>query len=90
MTGNEDSISDVHFANPIAARTPSVRVSTEKPNQNIRINDVAKRDTARVMKRTIQAQEWSLDINPHKSTKKAKAKERQAGKKEIRKELKEK
>lgn len=48
---------------------------------------MAKRDTARVAKRSIQAQEWSLDVNPHKSTKKAKAKERQDGRKEIRKSL---
>lgn len=47
---------------------------------------MAKRDTARVAKRSVQAQEWSLDVRPHKSTKKAKAKERQAGKKEIRNE----
>lgn len=63
------------------------KLNTEKQNQNIRTKDVAKRDTARVAKRSIQAQEWSLDINPHKSTKRAKAKERQDGKKEIRKEL---
>jgi hypothetical protein len=63
-------------------------VNTARLSQNIRIEDVAKRDTARVAKRSIQAQEWSLDVNPHKSTKKAKAKERQAGRKEIREELK--
>lgn len=49
---------------------------------------MAKRDTKRVAKRSIQSQNWALDINPHKSTKKAKAKERQDGKKEIREELK--
>lgn len=38
-------------------------------------------DTRRTMKRAIQAQSWSLDVNPHKSTKKAKAKQRQLGKK---------
>ena len=50
---------------------------------------MGKRDTKRVAKRSVQTQEWSLDVNPHKSTKKAKAKERQDGKKEIRKELEE-
>lgn len=38
-------------------------------------------DTRKIGKRSLQAQNWSLDINPHKSTKRAKAKERQAGKK---------
>ena len=51
---------------------------------------MAKRDTAKVAKRSVQAQEWALDVNPHKSTKKAKAKERQAGRKEIRESLKDK
>jgi hypothetical protein len=36
---------------------------------------------------SIRSQNWALDINPHKSTKKAKTKERQVGKKEIRKAL---
>lgn len=45
---------------------------------------MAKRDTKRTSHYSIHSQEWSLDINPHKSTKKAKAKERQDGKKEIR------
>lgn len=59
-----------------------------RANQNIRTKDVGKVDTKRVSKRSIQAQEWSLDVHPHKSTKKAKAKERQDGRKEIRRELK--
>lgn len=45
---------------------------------------MGKRDSKRVAKRSIQAQEWALDVRPHKSVKKAKAKERQDGKKEIR------
>lgn len=45
-------------------------------------------DTRKIGKRSLQAQNWSLDINPHKSTKRAKAKERQAGKKIVREELK--
>ena len=44
---------------------------------------MAKRDTKRTARRSVLAQEWSLDITPHKSTKKAKAKERQEGRKEI-------
>lgn len=40
---------------------------------------MAKRDTHRTMKRSLNRQEQSLDIMPHKSTKKAKAKERQEG-----------
>lgn len=51
---------------------------------------MAKRDTTRVSKRSIQAQEWALDIPPHNKIKKHKAKERQAGKKEIRESLKDK
>lgn len=47
---------------------------------------MARLDKARVAKRSVQKQEQSLDINPHKSTKKAKAKERQMGKKEIRRD----
>ena len=65
------------------------KLNTVRENQNTRIKDVGKRDTKRVAKRSVQTQEWSLDVNPHKSTKKAKAKERQDGKKEIRKELEE-
>lgn len=48
---------------------------------------MSKRDTLRTSKRSLQAQDWSLDIMPHRSTKKAKAKERQMGKKIIRQEL---
>lgn len=48
---------------------------------------MAKRDTKRVAKRSIQAQEWALDIPPHNTVKKHKAKERQDAKKEIKKEL---
>lgn len=49
---------------------------------------MAKRDTKRVAKRSLDAQSWALDIMPHKSIKKHKAKERQDGKKEIRKGIK--
>jgi len=45
-------------------------------------------DTRKIGKRSLQAQNWSLDINPHKSTKKAKARERQAAKKIIQEEIK--
>lgn len=48
---------------------------------------MAKRDTLRTSHYSVKSQEWSLDIPPHKSTKKAKAKERQKGKKIIREEL---
>lgn len=51
---------------------------------------MAKRDTTKVSKRSIQAQEWALDIPPHKTVKKHKAKERQDGRKEIRESLKDK
>ena len=47
---------------------------------------MARRDKKRVAHYSVKAQDWSLDIPPHKSTKKAKAKERQDGKKEIREE----
>lgn len=49
---------------------------------------MSKRDTKKVNRMSVRAQEWALDINPHKSTKKAKARERQDGRKEIREELK--
>lgn len=48
---------------------------------------MAKRDTLKTSKYSVGNQEWALDINPHKSTKKAKARERQMGKKLIREEL---
>jgi hypothetical protein len=48
---------------------------------------MSKRDTKKVNKKSILAQDWALDKPPHKSTKKAKAKERQDGKKEINLEL---
>lgn len=44
-------------------------------------SDVSKRDTLKINKRSLQAQEWVMDIKPHKQTKKAKVKERQNGKK---------
>lgn len=44
---------------------------------------MARRDSRRTMKRSLKKQEQSLDIMPHKSTKKAKAKERQEGRKII-------
>lgn len=48
---------------------------------------MSKRDTLKVTKRSLDIQEMSLDKMPSKRTKKAKVKERQEGKKEIRKEL---
>lgn len=42
---------------------------------------MAKRDTRRTAHYSVKTQNWSLDKNPHKSTKKAKAKERQEGRK---------
>lgn len=48
---------------------------------------MAKLDTKRTYHYSIKAQSWALDVNPHKSTKKAKAKERQEGRKEIREVL---
>lgn len=42
------------------------------------------RDTLKIMKRSLNTQEMSLDQMPSKKTKKAKAKERQMGKKIIR------
>ena len=48
---------------------------------------MAKRDKLRTARYSVQAQEWSMDVPPHKSTKKAK--ERQLGKKIIRNEIKE-
>lgn len=44
---------------------------------------MAKRDTKKVAKRSIQSQEWALDIPPHNTVKKHKAKERQSARKEI-------
>lgn len=52
-----------------------------KPSQGIRTN-VGKVDKLKTSWASIRKQEQSLDINPHKSTKKAKVKERQVGKKE--------
>lgn len=49
---------------------------------------MAKRDTKKTYYYSLKIQEQSLDKMPHKSTKKAKAKERQAGRKEIEKALK--
>lgn len=51
---------------------------------------MSKRDTLKTSKRSVQAQEWALDISPHNSIKKNKAKERQVGKKIIKRELNEK
>lgn len=45
---------------------------------------MAKRDSKKTAYYSLKTQEQSLDIPPHKSTKKAKAKERQEGRKEIR------
>lgn len=50
---------------------------------------MARRDTLRTAWASLKAQCWSLDKMPSKKTKKAKAKERQTGKKEIRKALEE-
>ena len=47
---------------------------------------MSKRDSRRTAHYSIQAQWWSLDVPPHKSTKKAKTKERQMAKKIIRDE----
>jgi hypothetical protein len=49
---------------------------------------MAKRDTRRVANSERLKYQWHSDKMPHKSTKRAKAKERQDGKKEIRKALK--
>lgn len=48
---------------------------------------MGKVDTTKFTKRSLDQQCWALDKMPHKSTKKAKAKERQMGKKMIREEL---
>lgn len=50
---------------------------------------MSRRDTIKTSKRSVQAQEWALDIPPHNSIKKSKAKERQTGRKIIKQELKE-
>ena len=49
---------------------------------------MARLDKVMTSKRKVQAIEWTLDIPPHNSIKSHKAAERQAGKKEIRKQLK--
>jgi hypothetical protein len=49
---------------------------------------MAKRDTRKTARYSNLTQAWSLDIMPHKSTKKAKAKERQQAKKLVDEELK--
>lgn len=51
---------------------------------------MAKRDTLKTSYYSLRIQEQSLDKMPSKKTKKAKAKERQYGKKEIEKALKDK
>jgi hypothetical protein len=48
---------------------------------------MSKPDKEKASKYSLDAQSWTLDKMPHKSTKKAKVKERQLGKKIIRKEL---
>lgn len=50
---------------------------------------MSKMDTLKTAKRSLSAQERALDKNPHKSTKKAKRKERQMGKKQAQIQLKE-
>lgn len=47
---------------------------------------MSKIDKTKVARTSLHNQEMSLDKMPHKSTRKAKKKERQAGKKEIRDE----
>lgn len=64
-----------------------VTASTVKLNQGTRIN-VGKVDKLKTAWTSLKKQEQSLDKMPHKSTKRAKVKERQRGKKEIREELK--
>jgi hypothetical protein len=51
---------------------------------------MSKRDTKKISHYSLQTQSWSLDKMPSKKTKKAKVKERQNGKKEIRDSLKDK
>jgi len=50
---------------------------------------MSKRDTLKTSQYSLKTQEMSLDKMPSKRTKKAKVKERQMGKKVIRKSLKE-
>ena len=49
---------------------------------------MSKLDKDKICKRSIERYEWFSDIKPKKSIRKYKRKERQAGKSEIRKELK--
>ena len=49
---------------------------------------MARLDKVMTSKRKVQKIEWTLDIPPHNSVKAHKASERQAGKKEIRRQLK--
>jgi hypothetical protein len=69
-------------------KTASTIQSMAKASLNTRIKDVAKRDTEKVAKWAREKYAWAADQMPPKSTKRAKAKERQAGRKEIRQELK--
>lgn len=59
------------------AEIPAINVATNAGRK------MAKLDTKKTAKFSVRSQEWSLDITPHKSTKKAKAKERQEGRREI-------
>ncbi len=90
MTGSDVICSVVHFVRLIKARTASTVPNTAKANLNTRIKDVGKRDTVKVAKRSRDTQEMSQDLLDKASLRKAKRKERQAGKKEIRVTLKEK
>jgi len=47
---------------------------------------MSKLDTKKIYKRGVQAHEWAADVNPSKKQKKQKVKERQDGKKQIKKE----
>lgn len=88
MIGKDDLIFPVLFVVPIRVRTKSAIGSTAQVSRNIRIRNVGKVDTLRTAHRARQAYEWAADKMPAKKIKSHKRKERQAGKKQILKDLK--
>lgn len=67
-------------------KTKPITANMAKLSQGTRTN-VGKVDKLKTAWTSLKKQEQSLDKMPHKSTKRAKVKERQRGKKEIRREL---
>lgn len=88
MIGKDDSIFPALFVVQIRVRIRSAIENMVLVSRNIRIRNVGKVDTLRTAHRARQAYEWAADKMPTKKIKSHKRKERQAGKKDIQKALK--